>query len=86
MAQLYEIEGDISSIARTGSGSACRSIGGGFVRWVAGSKVDGTDSMAKQIVDANHWPNMRIVVLVVGNIEQFKKKFFLRIIKFEGER
>jgi len=65
LAQLYGIEGDISSIARTGSGSACRSIEGGFVQWISGNKVDGTDSVAQQIVDANHWPNMRVLILVV---------------------
>lgn len=32
LARLYDIQGDISSIARRGSGSACRSIYGGWVR------------------------------------------------------
>lgn len=32
LAALYNIQGDISSIARRGSGSACRSIYGGWVR------------------------------------------------------
>lgn len=32
LANLYDIHGDISSIARRGSGSACRSIYGGWVR------------------------------------------------------
>lgn len=31
LASLYEIEGDITTIARRGSGSACRSILGGWV-------------------------------------------------------
>lgn len=31
LAQLYKIEGDISAIARLGSGSACRSVMGGWV-------------------------------------------------------
>lgn len=36
LAKLYNIQGDISGIARRGSGSACRSVYGGFVRWHKG--------------------------------------------------
>ncbi|CAK9797585.1 Diphosphomevalonate decarboxylase [Anthophora quadrimaculata] len=72
LAKLYEIEGDISSIARVGSGSACRSVSGGFVKWCMGSLSDGTDSIIKQIVPATHWPEMRILILVVN---EAKKKF-----------
>lgn len=46
---------------------------GGFVRWHMGLDKYGTDSMAKQIVPASHWPEMRILVLVV------RKKTFLYI-------
>ncbi|KYQ59823.1 Diphosphomevalonate decarboxylase [Trachymyrmex zeteki] len=67
LAKLYKIEGDISIIARSGSGSACRSVMGGFVRWYMGSDKNGTDSLAKQIVPASHWPEMRILVLVVSD-------------------
>lgn len=38
---------------------------GGFVRWYMGSEPNGTDSIAKQIVPASHWPEMRILILVV---------------------
>nr|XP_003702160.1 PREDICTED: diphosphomevalonate decarboxylase [Megachile rotundata] len=67
LAKLYEVEGDISMIARLGSGSACRSTTGGFVRWYMGSEPNGTDSIVKQIVPANHWPEMRILILVVND-------------------
>lgn len=67
LAQLYGVEGDISAIARRGSGSACRSIYGGWVRWHMGQKPDGSDSIAKQIVDENHWPEMRVIILVVND-------------------
>jgi diphosphomevalonate decarboxylase len=67
LGQLYGIKGDISGIARQGSGSACRSVDGGFVQWVAGTAADGSDSIAKQIVDEKHWPEMRVLILVVSD-------------------
>lgn len=67
LAKLFKVKSDVSSIARLGSGSACRSVYGGFVRWHAGVKPDGTDSVATQIVDSSHWPEMRALILVVGD-------------------
>ncbi|KAG7189815.1 hypothetical protein KM043_017475 [Ampulex compressa] len=67
LAKLFEVEGDISTIARIGSGSACRSVMGGFVRWYMGSALDGSDSFAKQIAPDNHWPEMRILIIVVND-------------------
>lgn len=67
LAQLYNVSGDISGIARQGSGSACRSLYGGFVRWHQGSALDGSDSIATQVVPESHWPEMRILVLVVSD-------------------
>ncbi|KAK0180624.1 hypothetical protein PV327_002987 [Microctonus hyperodae] len=70
LAKLYKFDGDISAIARTGSGSACRSVFGGFVRWYMGVDTEGTDSIAKQIVPASHWPEMRIIILVVNDLKK----------------
>lgn len=67
LAKLYKIKSEISSIARLGSGSACRSVYGGFVRWHKGTKTDGSDSIASQIADSKHWPEMRALILVVGD-------------------
>jgi len=53
--------------SRQGSGSACRSMYGGFVEWTVGSRDDGTDSIAKQIATEQHWPNMHVLILVVLN-------------------
>eukprot|EP01122_Echinamoeba_exundans_P002663 TRINITY_DN1261_c0_g2_i1.p1 TRINITY_DN1261_c0_g2~~TRINITY_DN1261_c0_g2_i1.p1 ORF type:complete len:405 (+),score=119.65 TRINITY_DN1261_c0_g2_i1:57-1271(+) len=71
LAQLYGIQeqypGELSSIARVGSGSACRSLAGGFVKWEAGVKADGSDSLAVQVADEKHWPEMAILILVVSS-------------------
>ena len=46
-------EADLSRLARRGSGSACRSIPGGFVEWQMGTSD--ADSYAVTIAPANHW-------------------------------
>jgi diphosphomevalonate decarboxylase len=56
---------ELSILARRGSGSACRSVLGGFVEWKKGEKADGTDSYAEQIQPASHWPELRNVIAVV---------------------
>jgi len=63
-------EQELSVLARYGSGSACRSIYGGFVVWHKGEKQDGSDSYAEQLFDHNHWPELRILVIVVKNDEK----------------
>eukprot|EP00002_Diphylleia_rotans_P036768 TRINITY_DN8151_c0_g1_i1.p1 TRINITY_DN8151_c0_g1~~TRINITY_DN8151_c0_g1_i1.p1 ORF type:complete len:404 (-),score=77.96 TRINITY_DN8151_c0_g1_i1:242-1453(-) len=60
-------DGELSTIARVGSGSACRSLYGGFVKWVKGETEEGLDSKAVQVVDENHWPEIVILILVVSS-------------------
>ncbi|WAR11672.1 MVD1-like protein [Mya arenaria] len=67
LSQLYNVSGDISDIARQGSGSACRSIYGGFVVWDKGELADGKDSIARQIAPHTHWPELRVLILVVSD-------------------
>lgn len=66
LAQVYGVEGELSAIARQGSGSACRSMYGGFVQWIQGQRDDGKDSLAQQVEPESHWPELRILVLVVS--------------------
>jgi diphosphomevalonate decarboxylase len=59
-----------SILARQGSGSASRSIQGGFVRWNRGRRPDGADSFGEQVFTAAHWPDLRLVVGMVSREEK----------------
>lgn len=48
--------GELSELARRCSGSAARSIFGGFVEWERGERDDGRDSIAHPLLDAAAWP------------------------------
>lgn len=57
----------LSELARRGSGSAARSVFGGFVRMLAGAAPDGSDAVAEPLFDADHWPlSMLLAVTVEG--------------------
>lgn len=69
IADLYELPNtktELSKIARQGSGSACRSLFGGYVAWEMGKEVDGSDSQAVEIAPASHWPGMKALILVAS--------------------
>ncbi|KAM5296037.1 diphosphomevalonate decarboxylase [Glossophaga mutica] len=66
LARVYGVESDLSEVARRGSGSACRSLYGGFVEWQMGEQADGKDSVARQVAPESHWPELRVLILVVS--------------------
>ncbi|GAQ07875.1 diphosphomevalonate decarboxylase [Aspergillus lentulus] len=69
IADLYQLPQsplELSRIARQGSGSACRSLMGGYVAWRAGEREDGSDSLAEEVAPASDWPEMRAIILVVS--------------------
>ncbi|KAJ8428186.1 hypothetical protein Cgig2_033124 [Carnegiea gigantea] len=67
LMNVREDEGKLSSIARQGSGSACRSLYGGFVKWIMGNNEDGSDSLAVQLADEKHWDDLVILIAVVSS-------------------
>jgi diphosphomevalonate decarboxylase len=59
-----------SRLARTGSGSASRSVQGGFCTWHRGSRPDGEDSFATQDFTEAHWPELRLLACVVSSAQK----------------
>ena len=60
---------ELSIVARQGSGSAARSIFGGFVEMHAGTLEDGSDSYAEPLMPAAAWP-LELVVAVTTREEK----------------
>ncbi|KAA8534549.1 hypothetical protein F0562_032066 [Nyssa sinensis] len=67
LMNVKEDQGKLSAIARQGSGSACRSLYGGFVKWIMGKDEKGSDSIAVQLADEKHWDDLVIVIAVVSS-------------------
>lgn len=73
LSKLYQLKlnnVELSCMARQGSGSACRSLHGGFVSWEMGEKEDGSDSHSIQVAGPEHWPDMEAIILVVNDAKK----------------
>jgi diphosphomevalonate decarboxylase len=67
LAKLFGLEKEkdmLSALARQGSGSACRSIYGGFVEWEKYNEKH--KSIAKQLYDETYW-DLSILLLIVSD-------------------
>jgi diphosphomevalonate decarboxylase len=63
-SRLFNLEmtaAELSALARRGSGSAARSVCGGYVMWQRGQKNDGTDSVATSIAPPDYF-DLRVLV------------------------
>jgi len=61
-------ETELSRVARLGSGSAARSVMGGFVELLPGETH--ADAFARQLAPASAWPGLRDLVVVVSSEEK----------------
>jgi len=60
---------ELSIVARQGSGSAARSVFGGYVEMHAGNVADGSDSFAEPLLAADAWP-LEVVIAITERGEK----------------
>ena len=68
-AGLTLLSRELSILARYGSGSAARSIFGGFAEMHAGTAVDGSDAYAEELQGREEWP-LSVVVAITEHGEK----------------
>jgi diphosphomevalonate decarboxylase len=68
-AGLTLSKGQLSALARQGSGSAARSIYGGFVEMLPGQKPDGSDAHARQLAPLGFW-DLRLLIAITSTDEK----------------
>lgn len=57
---------DLSILARKISGSACRSVFGGIVKWKRGRRSDGLDSYSEMVFGPKHWEELTDIIGIVS--------------------
>lgn len=62
-AEISLSPAQLSELARCGSGSAARSIYGGFVEMKVGKKSNGSDSFAVRLADKDYWDIVLLIVI-----------------------
>lgn len=60
----------LSILARRASGSACRSVFGGFAEWRRGEREDGADSHGVQLLGPDEWQ----VAMAIAEVEAGRKE------------
>ena len=68
-----------SIMARRGSGSASRSVYGGFVMWQKGNNDE--SSYSKQLFNENHWDLRNVIAMVSSNPKKIKSIEGMRLSK-----
>ena len=66
-AGLSPSPAELSELSRLGSGSAARSIFGGFVEMARGERADGRDAVAAPLPGGDAWRDVRLVVAVTSD-------------------
>ena len=61
---------ELSVLARRGSGSAARSLFGGFAEMKAGVRPDGTDAHAVQVAEEEHWDLRALIALTAKGAKE----------------
>ena len=70
---------DLSVLARRGSGSAARSIHGGFVELLVGDREDGRDSRATPIGDTEFWPICIMIAITAKSPKGISSREGMRV-------
>ena len=69
----------LSVIARKGSGSASRSVYGGFVSWEKGEREDGKDSIAVQVRREGRGNPVNCTIIFISLCLSFSLSLFLSL-------
>jgi len=69
---------ELSRLARVGSGSAARSVFGGWVEWHRGERADGEDSEAEQLLPESEWPLTLVVALAHEGAKEIPSRDAMR--------